>query len=230
MLYPYMMENLNDLNRDSIVSEEDLTFRLDVPKGRYRVTVMLGDMSQALGSIDVMVNGRIAAEHVSAWTPGTRGPGNHRRILMDPYGWWTRVRHTVTAYDGYIRIELKKNQSYYDRMLASQENHEEQWDKDWRKHYLRVGVTSPPYFFIGWPFVRHSVMAIEVVPHKPAPVLARNDRLELARPVQSPGLREAIEAFNRGDFDQAHRALERVKEPEARGAPRHRAAVAGGSP
>ena len=216
VLYPYMMENLNDLNRDSIISEEDLTFRVDVPKGRYRVTVMLGDMSQALGSIDVAVNGQAAADHVSAWTPGTRGPGNHRRLLMDPYGWWTRVRHTVTAHDGYIRIELKKNQSYYDRMLASQENHEEQWDKDWRRHYQRVGVASPPYFFIGWPFVRHSVMAIEVVPHRPAPVVGRNDRLELARPVQSPGLTEAIEAFNRGDYNRAHQALQRAKEPEAR--------------
>jgi hypothetical protein len=215
-LYPYILEHLNELNRDSVVSSEDLTFRIDLPAGTYRLTLRLGDMSTALGSIDVFVNGAKAAENVAAWTPGTRGVGNHRRILVNPYGWWSEVRHTVEVREGFIRIELRKNQSYYDRMLAAQERHEQQWDPNWRAHYERVGVTASPYFFIGWPFVRHSVMAIEVVPYRPAPVTASGTGIVLARSVQSAGLRQAVQAFNSGRYGEALQQAQRVSEPPAR--------------
>ena len=52
----------NPMNRDAVVGRQDLAFRLDVPNGTYRLAVTMGDLSRAIGSIDLSVNGASAAE------------------------------------------------------------------------------------------------------------------------------------------------------------------------
>jgi len=122
------------------------------------------------------------------------------------------VRDTVRAKDGVIRIALTKDQSYYDEQMAEQSTWENpmsiHWRADWNKK-------EPPYYYIGYPFVHNSVMAIEIVPHMPAPVVAEGDRLTLTQRVQSPALAEAISKYNEGDVAGAAKALNGVREPEA---------------
>jgi len=206
-LQEYLEASYDDLNRDGVVSESDLVFRADVPAGTYRVTLQIGDMSKAIGSMDVYVNGELAEERVAAWTPGT-----YRFLLRGRAGWWTYVRKTVKADGGVIRVALKKNQSYYDEQMAEQETWDNPtsvyWAKDWNEKV-------PPYSYIGWPFVHNSLMAIEIVPNVPAPVVGKDDKLTMTRACASPALGEAISRFNAGDFEGAVGALREVKEPQA---------------
>ncbi len=214
-LREYLHQSFDDLNRDGVVSESELIFRADVPKGNYRVTVTVGDMSQAIGSMDVYMNGRLAESRVAAWTPGS-----YRFLMKNPSGWRTYVRDRAEARDGVIRISLKKNQSYYDEQMAEQSK----WENPMSLYWVKSAKPSvwnkkePPYNYIGWPFVHNSVMAIEVVPDVPAPVVEKDGRLGLTRRCPSPALLDAMNEFNGGEFVAALGALERVREPEAQAA------------
>jgi len=203
-LRKYLQENFTDLSTDGVVSEEDLVFRIDVPKGKYSVKLTIGDMSTPLGSIDLYLNEQLAGDDVVAWAVGS-----YRFLLVGAAGWWTHVHDTVDASEGFIRIALKKDQSYYDEQLAAQVSEGSPITKYWNEFWT---FSVPPYSYIGWPFVRNSIMAIEIVPEVAPVVEGKDDRLSLTRRIVSPALEAAIEAFNKGDFAAALSAVERVTE------------------
>ena len=211
-LAEHLRKSYNDLNSDAVTSIGDLAFRADVPGGTYRVTLTVGDMSQAIGSMDVYMNGRLVEGRVAAWTPGS-----YRSLMKNPSGWWTYVRGTVEATDGFIRVMLSKNQSYYDEQMAEQLTWENPRGLYWAQPIPDSfwGRKDPPYHYIGWPFVHNSVMAIEIVPHVPAPVVRDSGQLRLNRGVGPASLGESIAVFNEGNFGDALAAVKRVKEPEA---------------
>jgi hypothetical protein len=209
-LSEWLHEERNALSSDGVVSDDELIFRIDVPPGAYRVTAVIGDMSQAIGSMDVSINGKMAEEHAAAWAVGC-----YRLLHVNPAGWWTPVRATAEAKDGAIRIALKKNQSDYDKQMAEQAA----WETPYAQWYHKTPVlTEPPYYFIGFPFVHNSVMAIEIKPAAPPIVECANDKLSLSKPVDSPSLDYAIAAFNKKDFLNSLAALPKIKEPEAQAA------------
>ncbi len=204
----FIDENSTALTRDGVVSEETLTLRADVPNGTYRVTVVVGDLSEHLGAIDVHINGKLVGNQVAPWAPG-----GYRTLLRFPMGWWRNVRDTVEVKDGILRIALSKNQSRYDREMAEQSAWEESPYESWRAGDY---TQEPPYYFIGWPFVRDSVMAVDILPYMPPPVVGENDKLRLVAPLESRTLNVAISRFNDGDFMGAAEALKLVREPAAR--------------
>jgi len=198
----------NPLSRDAVVSRQDLGFRLDLPNGCYRVSVTMGSLTQAIGSIDLSMNGQMVAEQLAVWAPG-----GYRMLEKTPAGWWTTFRNTVEVTDGVIHIDWKKNQKHYDTQMAEQAT----WETPYAKWYHATPIVQePPYNFIGYPFVGHSIMAIEVAPHRPAPVDMVDGALRLNARVESPALQKSIEQFNAGRFDAALASLERAREPQAR--------------
>lgn len=193
------------LNRDGVVSRGDLGFRLDVPNGTYRVVITMGDLSQAIGSIDLAVNNELVAGQLAVWAPG-----GYRLLDRTPAGWWNAFRTTVKVTDGAIQITWKKNQKHYDDQMAEQaagETPYAQW-------YHRVPIIQePPYNYIGYPFVGHSVVAIEVMPYRPGPVEMIDGKLQLDRRIDSTALTEAIRRYNAGGFDTALAALAKAGTP-----------------
>jgi len=155
------------------------------------------------------MNGELAAERVAAWHPGT-----YRFLLISPAGWWTRVRHTVTAENGSIRIRLTKNQSYYDEQLADQKTWDNPYEMYWPGRELTAAMT-PPWEYIGWPFVHNSIMAIEIAPDFPAPVVGTDDKLATTRHIDSPAVDESIRLFNQGDYQDSLKALESATDSQA---------------
>jgi len=199
----YVEERATDLTRDWVVSEKDIVFQVDVPDGTYRVSVTVGDLTEPIGSIDVRMNGKLVGSQVSAWAPG-----GYRTLLAYPMGWWRHVRDTVDVTDGMVRIKLSKNQTYYDDQMAEHSSWEKSPYDAWRPN----GYTQkPPYYFIGWPFVHSSVMAIDVLPYTPPPVVGENDKLRATRELESPALDDAITRFNEGDYTGALEALGEVE-------------------
>jgi hypothetical protein len=200
----------NALNRDAVASRGDLAFRLDVPSGRYRVAVTMGDLSRALGSIDVSFNKRRVAEHLAVWAPG-----GYRMLDRTPAGWWATIRGTVDVDDGSLHIKLQKNPAYYDEQMAEQATRKTPYAQ-W--YHATPVIQEPPYHFIGYPFVANSVMAIEVTPYRPGPIVMEEGGLKPVPSIDDPALGEAIEEYNAGDFAGARAALDRVSKPNAEAA------------
>lgn len=206
-LFDYLKESRDALNCDGVVGREDLAFRADLPHGEYRVRLTIGDMSQAIGSMDVFLNGVRSHSAVAAWTPGS-----YRGFDRNPAGWWVTLRDTVRVDGGQLSISVKRNQSYYDEQMAEQAT----WETPFAKWYHRTPVrTEPPYFYIGYPFVHNSVMAIEIVPYEPAPIKGQTDHLELVDDIDSPALKKAVQKYNAHDFGEAVRLLDKIDEPNA---------------
>jgi hypothetical protein len=197
----------NPLNRDGVVSRQDIGFRLDVPDGRYRVAVTMGSLSQPIGSIDLSMNDRLVAEQLAVWAPG-----GYRMLDVTPAGWWTSFRATVEVADGALQIDWRKNQQHYDAQMAEQAT----WETPYAQWYHRTPVLQePPYHYIGYPFVGHSIMAIEVTPYRPGPVELADGKLRLSADIDSPSLRTSTEQYNAGRFDAAAASLRDVQEPNA---------------
>lgn len=198
----------NPLNLDGVMSRQDIGFRLDVPDGAYRVSITMGSLTTAIGSIDLFVNDKIVAEQLAVWSPG-----GYRMLEKTPAGWWTTFRSTVKVTNGAIQIDWKKNQQHYDSELAEQAT----WETPYARWYHATPIVQkPPYNFIGYPFVGHSIMAIEVTPYRPAPVEMVAGALRLNAKVASPALRKSIKQFNEGRFDAALASLKQAREPQAR--------------
>ena len=196
----------NALNRDAVVSRQDLGFRLDLPNGRYRVNVTMGSLTEAIGSIDLSMNGRLVAEQLAVWSPG-----GYRMLEKTPAGWWTAFRATVEVTDGALRIDWRKNQEHYDSQMAEQAT----WETPYAKWYHRTPIVQePPYNYIGYPFVGHSIMAIEVTPHRPGPIEAVDGKLRLNGGLDSRALRTCVEHCNAGRFAAAVGALQDIREPD----------------
>jgi len=200
--------------RDAAISTSDMEFRADVPNGTYDVTLIIGDLRETLGSIDVHFNGQLAAEHVAAWAP------RHRNLLRNTLGWWNKIRRTVEVKDGMVQIRLTGNETYYRAECERQEKVEPAWAAQFPKSnnvdiYARVGFREAPYIYAGFPFRRNALMGLEIVPHRPPPVVANGDQLSLTHGTSSLALRRAIEAFNAKRFKEAVTTLAEVKEDDA---------------
>jgi len=210
-----VFEEVGDaLKIDAAVSTEDLVYRVDLPKGAYRVTLSIGDLRQTLGSIDVSFNGEQVAENVAAWAP------RHRTLIRNTLGWWTEVRRTVQVTDGILRIRLTRNESYLRAEMVRQEQVEKAWAEKFPYSnnvniYSRVGLREAPYIYAGFPFQHHALMGLTIEPNRPPPVVGAAGSLRLTQPVGSPALLRAIEAFNSGNPRSAAAALEEVTEPRA---------------
>ena len=198
----------NPLNRDAVLSRQDIGFRLDLPNGTYRVGVTMGSLFQAIGSIDLSMNDRFVAGQLAVWAPG-----GYRMLDITPAGWWTTFRATVEVTDGVLRIGWKKNQQHYDAQMAEQAK----WETPYAEWYHSTPIIQePPYYYIGYPFVGHSIMAIEVTPYRPGPVEPVDGKLRLNAKIASPRLRTSIEQYNAGRFEAAAAALRDVREPDSK--------------
>lgn len=206
-VHEFLDEYRNDLNRDGVTSSDDVAFQLALPNGAYRVSVTIGDLSKELGSIVVSMNGKKVEERVAAWAPG-----GYRALHKTPAGWWTDVRSTVRVTHGRLDISLTSDQSYYDEQMEEQKTWENPIGVHWRNDTTRK---DPPYHFIGYPFVHHGIMAIEVTPDTPLPIVLVDSQLTVTRDLNSPILRDAISAYNSGDVGEAAAIVAMVSDPQA---------------
>jgi hypothetical protein len=197
----------NPLIRDGVISRQDLGFRLDLPNGVYRVGITMGSLTGAIGSIDLAVNDKLVAGQLAVWAPG-----GYRMLDVTPAGWWTTFRTTVEVTDGTVRIDWKKNQQRYDTQMAEQAT----WETPYAQWYHSTPVLQvPPYHYIGYPFAGHSILAMEVTPHRPGPIEMADGKLRQTGPATSPRLKEAIGLYNNGQFEAAATSLQQVTEPQA---------------
>ena len=186
------------LNRDGISSKQDLRFRVDLPKGRYRLQVWLGDLHQALESLAVEINGKPIAAGLSA---------KHiiGRNIPEATGLPLPLRFDADAENGFLELRFygdetawQQDRARYDHAFPEGTRPGSYLGNSWKPH-------TPLKFDPRGPFSRNSVLAIRIF-NAAEPLYQFNSAGQLR---ERAGSRTAfVAAFNRGNFKRAEILLD----------------------
>jgi len=193
---------------DGVRDTADIRFRADVPPGRYRVTVSLGDLNTPMGCVSLYANGQLIEENI------TFHHGTKRRISGAARKWtwgsgvtgfYDRVRFTVDARDGTIVMRLTRDESTYNRLLEIEKKKEPKFAQ---LHKGKGQANEAPYIDIGEPFVDVPLLGVEIRPYLQPPV-AMPEHGRLTYSGNSPLVEQAVRAFDEKRFADAERDLDR---------------------
>ena len=160
----------NALTRDGVASRRDISFRVDVEPGNYRLQVWVGDLHAPLESLALECNGRTVASGISAKHIIGRGQ-------PESTGHYRWLRFNVHTTDGIIRLRFFGDETRYE---ADRRRYEKWFSEGARvESYLGQGWDPKRRlkFDPGGPFTRNSVLALRVAELSSPLVQWRNGRL-----------------------------------------------------
>jgi len=205
----HVENNATPLLVDGVRSDRELTFRVDVPNGVYRVTAVLGDLVNPMGSVSLYANGELVEKNLRfrhghyRIMSGTAKRSN--RGVPNQWGFYDRVRFTVAASEGRIVLKVTGDQSDYDRLMAEQQDMPK--PASWLDGRVRQEMV-PPYWDVGEPFLYAPILGLEIRKHVPAPVTSPEFG-KLAYDGGSQGVADAVAAFNDKNFQEALAGVKR---------------------
>ena len=229
-----IFKEYNAVTADGVSSKEDLIFRADVPNGVYRVKLTLGNLEKALGSIQIHINGQLAADDFDIKHFGRRGAADHQ------YGFVRAFRHVVRVENETIRIRLHGDQTRFLERLDEQDekpipglylfdnkpspllvegvekrgqNDIRRWGDD-KRSKTKIGGNLTIWEDIGAPFAGNAINAIEIYPFVKPPLRWENG--ELISTTEDKAAKQAVDLFNARDFARAEEAFEKVADPYVR--------------
>ena len=208
----------SDLTRDGVRSPDDLLFQVNLPNGRYRVAVTLGNLAQPVCSQQVYINDELVAADIDAKHFAQRGEPDKQ------YGFPRKVRTVAAVKDGSVRIRIHGDDSGFRARFLKE------FEKPVPTSYLtgasfRVRKPERPdlaawggsrtrgepgqvwvWEDIGGPFTENSVMAVEIYPFVEPPLGLRGGKL--AATVADAALERGANLFNAGRFAESEKAFE----------------------
>lgn len=210
----HFFEEITDAFRhDGVQSERPLSFRLDLPKGRYRVKLTVGHLTEPRYGIDVHANGRLIRKRVDARLWLFRG------LLHKASGYYKRVRFTVDVGDDGLVLGFRGDDAEFHRLMKI----EKAKGPDERPHSRLkgepLGPEMAPFQDIGGPFTKISLMGLEVYPERKLPLGMNLETLHLeANNLDGDAAaRQAVADFNAGRYEKADERFRSVSDPLIRG-------------
>ncbi|MFC1736885.1 CARDB domain-containing protein [Candidatus Hydrogenedentota bacterium] len=219
---PYQMSVQDHFRRhgdalkiDGVGDTKDMEFRVDVPPGRYRVTVSMGDLNKAMGCVSLYCNGKLVEQNLRFHHGLYRQISNVHRPWngsMGVTGFYDRIRFTADASDGVIVLKAVKDESEYDRRLIDEKAKEMKVGKPTTKEIFeakrKYHLKDAPYVDIGEPFVYIPLLGVEIRPY----AYSRVDMIEHGTLAyvgsQSEAVAKAVTAFNEGRYGDVEKCIE----------------------
>ena len=207
-------EITNDLRHDGVQSAGPLSFRMDLPKGRYRVEVRVGHLNEPRYSIDVYANGQLVRKKVDARMWLFRG------LLHKASGYYKRVRFSVDVGDDGLVLDFKGEDHEFHRLMKIERAKGPDERPQSRLKGSPLGPEMAPFQDIGGPFDKISLMGLKVFPEKELPLRMNSETLDLEA---GPGLagdraaQAAMATFNAGRYREAEGGFLDVSDPLIRG-------------
>ena len=197
----------NPLSRDGVRGKRPMTFRVDLPNDQYRVSVLVGDLTESLGSLWLDANGRTVARNLSTkhyiWRNYPFGLGFFR---------WLRFNADVA--DGKLLLRFYGDDQQY---LKDKARMNELFPRNEHLHNLKRKQSYArgdpnPYrereHDFGGPFERSSVLGVTILPHREGPMVWEGPILRAGRDEQGKWVRDFLGSFNAGEFARAVELLE----------------------
>jgi hypothetical protein len=208
----------DDLTRDGVRSRDDLIFQVNLPNGRYRVAVTLGNLVQPICSQQVYINDELVAVDIDAKHFAQRGEPDNQ------YGFPRKVRAVAAVKDRSVRIRIHGDDSKFRARFL----------KEFEKPIPTSYLTGAPFRMrkpehpdlgawgasrtrgepgqvwvwedIGGPFTENSVMAVEIYPFVEPPLWRKDGKLTATIP--DSALQRGADLFNAGRFAESEKAFE----------------------
>jgi hypothetical protein len=204
----------NDFRHDGVESNEPFSFKMDLPKGGYRVEVTVGHLTQPRYSVDVYANGELVRKGVDARLWLFRG------LLHKAAGYYKRVRFSVDVGEGGLVLDFQGDDAEFGRLMEIERAKGPDERPQSRFKNAPLGPEMAPFQDIGGPFSKMSLMGLEVYPEKSLPLRMDPETLELeanAASAADKAVEQAVTAFNSGQFDKAEGLFLTVSDPLVRG-------------
>ena len=148
-----------DITRDGVSSEQAMVFRVDLPTGKYRVNVWVGDLHTPLESMALDCNGLTVASGISAkHIIGRNAP--------ESTGLYQRISFTTNATEGKIELRFFGDETKY---LADKAQYDQWFPQDKRPESYRRSSWNPERHLKFDPksaFSRNSVLAVQITPYQ----------------------------------------------------------------
>ncbi len=210
----FFHEITNDFRCDGIENDKPFSFKLDLPKGTYRVQATVGHLTEPRYSIDIYANGKLVRKKVDARLWLFRG------LLHKASGYYKRVRFTVDVGEEGLVLEFKGDDAEFHRLMRIEKAKGPDERPQSRFKGAPLGPEMAPFQDIGGPFSKISLMGLEVYPAKELPLKLNPKTLRLETGTELAGDRaaeQAVKAFNSAEYAKAEAAFLAIADPLVRG-------------
>jgi hypothetical protein len=210
----FFHEITDDFRHDGVESREPFSFKIDLPRGKYRVEVTVGHLTEPRYGIDVVANGRLAAKRVDARLWLFRG------LLHKASGYYKRVRFSADVGDEGLVLDFRGDDAEFHRLMKIEKAKGPNQRPHSRFKGAPLGPEMAPFQDVGGPFSKISLMGLEVYPERPMPLRMNPETLELEATGEAAGdaaVGEAVAAFNAKEHRKAEAAFLRLSDPLVRG-------------
>ncbi|MFC1734537.1 hypothetical protein ACFL1X_00360 [Candidatus Hydrogenedentota bacterium] len=201
---------VDDFKRDCAEDSGPISFKVDLPRGRYHVIATLGNMNDPRYSVDVFANGQPVARRVDARMWLDRGR------QFKTYGYYRRLRFNVDVGDDGLELSFKGDDAEHVRLLAI-ENAKGPEDRPKSRLKGTPLAIGGPTYDIGGPYSKVSLIGIEVYPEVEMPVQLEPETQSLSSKSKDRALLQAIAAFNAGETEKAEELFMTVRDPLSKG-------------
>jgi len=188
----------DDLTAD-YVADKRVVFRADVKPGKYDVITVVGHMFPAF-HVYVKVNGKEVLTDADIFTYH-----HYRRGHRDDQalGGWHKAWSVTDAKDGKIVVEAYGDETAGKRDVSFMT-------------VVEIPGDEPPWeteYYVSGPFKEAGLMSVVIVPHTDPPILFAGDKLKAAADCPTE-LASVVNAFNKGDVEQAKTILAAITNPK----------------
>ena len=151
-------EITNDFRHDGVESDGPFSFKIDLPKGRYRVDVGVGHLAQPRYSIDVYANGKLVRKNVNARMFLFRG------LTSKSSGYYKRVRFSVDVGGDGLTLDFKGDDAEFHRLMEIEVNKTPDERPQNTVVHKPLDSEYAPFHDIGGPLGQTSLMGLQISP------------------------------------------------------------------
>ncbi len=195
---PWLRQVVGARDRDSVMSSQDLVFRVDLPNGRYQVVAVVGDYRMPRLAMNIEANGRIVAEDLQPKRFVFRGSDHY--VL----GWQQRAKFPVDVSDGKLVIRVYGDETGFREKLA-----ESVTPDTFVTSFLHGRVTEfkGKKMNVHGHFTKNSLMYLEIGPDRALP-LRREGTAVVS---DDPALSEFVNLYNSGQINASFDLVNSVR-------------------
>jgi hypothetical protein len=177
------------------------------------VVVTVGHLNEPRYSVDVYTNGRLVRKKVDARMWLFRG------LLHKATGYYKRVRFTTDVAENGLVLEFRSDDAEFHRLMEIEKSKGPDERPQSRLANRPLGPENAPFYDIGGPFSKISLMGLEIFPEESLPVEMDPETLELrvTAGAADEHLASAVSAYNSGNYREAEAKFLALQEAGSRG-------------